>query len=409
MSFVVMDPDPLKRVSHAIEDIRAGRMVILVDDEDRENEGDLTMAADAVTPEAINFMATHGRGLICLSMTEERVRQLHLPMMAANNTSPYHTAFTVSIEAREGVSTGISAHDRAHTIRVAVDPGKGGNDLVTPGHVFPLRARNGGVLVRSGQTEGSVDLARLAGLTPAGVICEVMNADGTMARMPDLERFGAEHRLRIVTVADLIRWRMRNEVLVERVAEGTLPVAELGEFSARVYRSVTDQGLHLALWRGDLSGEDPVVARVQAASPIGDVFGSLATDSSAQLWSALHRISVEGRGALLYMHIARPTAENLLSGLSGLKRSEAEPKPAAGGDLREMGTGAQILVDLGVRSLRLMTNNPRKIVGLEGYGLHVAERLPLEAKASVHNAEFLEVRRRQLGHLLSDLNASQVP
>jgi len=379
MPFVVMDPDPIRRVEVAVEDIRAGRMVILVDDEDRENEGDLTMAADAITPEAINFMATWGRGLICLSMTEERVRQLGLPMMAANNQSPYHTAFTVSIEAREGVSTGISAHDRAVTIKVAIDPSKNGNDLVTPGHVFPLRARNGGVLVRAGQTEGSVDLARMAGLTPAGVICEVMNDDGTMARLPDLERFGAKHRLRIVTVADLIRWRLRNEVLVEHAAEGAVPVPGHGEFRARLYRSVTDGGLHLALWKGDLSGDTPVLTRVQAASPIGDVFGSLASDSGAQLWAALTAISAQRRGLLLYMNLAQPSAEALFAGLRDLRRSgSAGPSPAVpGGDLRELGTGAQILIDLGVHRLQLMTNNPRKIVALEGYGLEVAERVPL--------------------------------
>lgn len=377
MPFVVMDPDPIRRVEVAVEDIRAGRMVILVDDEDRENEGDLTLAADAVTPEAINFMATWGRGLICLSLTEERVKHLQLPMMAANNQSPYHTAFTVSVEAREGVSTGISAHDRAVTIKTAIDPSKGPADLVTPGHIFPLRARNGGVLVRAGQTEGSVDMARMAGLTPAAVICEVMNDDGTMARLPDLERFGAKHRLRICTVADLIRWRLRNEVLVEHAAEGAVPVPGLGEFRARLYRSVTDGGLHLALWKGELSGDLPVLTRVQAASPIGDVFGSLASDSGAQLWGAMSAIAAEGRGLLLYMNMAQPTADALFSGLRGLARPAPAPSAVSNGELRELGTGAQILVDLGVRSLRLMTNNPRKIVGLEGYGLQVSERVPL--------------------------------
>ncbi len=383
MPFVVMDPDPIRRVEIAVEDIRAGRMVILVDDEDRENEGDLTLAADAVTPEAINFMATWGRGLICLSLTDERVRHLQLPMMAANNQSPYHTAFTVSIEAREGVSTGISAHDRAITIKTAIDPSKGPADLVTPGHIFPLRARNGGVLVRAGQTEGSVDLARMAGLTPAAVICEVMNDDGTMARLPDLERFAAKHRLRICTVADIIRWRLRNEVLVEHAAEGAVPIPGLGDFQARLYRSITDGGLHLALWKGDLRGDDPVLTRVQAASPIGDVFGSLASDSGAQLRAGLRAIAAEGRGLLLYMNMAQPSADALFAGLRGLTRPEPRP-PAASreSELRELGTGAQILVDLGVRRLRLMTNNPRKIVGLEGYGLQVAERVPLVLPAN---------------------------
>lgn len=394
MPFVVMDPDPIRRVEVALEDIRAGRMVILVDDEDRENEGDLTLAADAVTPEAINFMATWGRGLICLSLTEERVRQLALPMMAANNQSPYHTAFTVSIEAREGVSTGISAHDRARTVRVAIDPSKGPADLVTPGHIFPLRARNGGVLVRAGQTEGSVDLARLAGLTPAAVICEVMNEDGSMARLPDLERFGAKHRIRICAVADIIRWRLRNEVLVEHAAEGVVPVPGLGDFKARLYRSMTDGGLHLALWRGDLGGDAPVLTRVQASSPIGDVFGSLACDSGAQLWAALTAIADLDRGLLLYMNMAQPSADALFAGLRGLQRGEAEtPSLKAGGDLRELGTGAQILVDLGVRRLRLMTNNPRKIVGLEGYGLQVVERVPLVLPQSGTDPLFLLSRQ----------------
>ena len=389
MPFVVMDPDPNRRLEYAVEDIRAGRMVILVDDEDRENEGDLTMAADAVTPEAINFMATHGRGLICLSLTEERVRQLQLPMMASSNTSPYHTAFTVSVEAREGVSTGISSHDRATTVKVAIDPTKGAGDLVTPGHMFPLRARNGGVLVRAGQTEGSVDLARLAGLTPAGVICEVMNDDGTMARLPDLERFGAKHKLRIVTVADIIRWRLRNEVQVEHAKEGTLEVPGLGAFQARIYRSITDGGLHLALWKGDLSGDAPVLARVQAASPIGDVFGVSA--SGKQLWGALNAIAAEGRGLLLYMHLVGPSVDGVLGALGALAQPQPQPAhpPGSSGDLRELGTGAQILVDLGVRRLRLMTNNPRKIVGLEGYGLQVVERVPLHLASGEGESLFL--------------------
>ncbi|MCB9763239.1 MAG: 3,4-dihydroxy-2-butanone-4-phosphate synthase [Alphaproteobacteria bacterium] len=284
MSFNVMDTDPMKRVEQAIADIRAGRMVILVDDEDRENEGDLTLAADMVTPEAINFMATHGRGLICLTLTEERVERLGLTMMSANNQSPYSTAFTVSIEAREGVSTGISAHDRARTIEVAVDPSKGPNDLVTPGHIFPLRARDGGVLVRTGQTEGSVDLARMAGLKPAGVICEIMNDDGTMARMPDLERFAAKHQLRIVAVADLIKWRLRNERLVQRVMDARLPVPEHGTFKCRVYRSITDSGLHMALWRGSWGGP---AGRVQSADPVGDVFRAGSSDAAAQLETAV--------------------------------------------------------------------------------------------------------------------------
>ena len=380
--FVPMDPDPQKRVELGVGDIRAGRMVILTDDEDRENEGDLTLAADAVTPEAINFMATHGRGLICLALTEEQVDRLHLPLMAANNQSPYHTAFTVSIEARSGVTTGISAHDRAQTVRVAADPRSSPQDIVTPGHIFPLRARRGGVLVRSGQTEGSVDLARMAGLTPAGVICEVMNDDGTMARLKDLERFAARHQLRILTVADIIRYRHRTETLVERMLDFEMPIQGIGTFQARVYRSMTDDTLHLALWQGALAAREPCLVRVQASSTLGDVFRSSVSDSGLQLDTALQRVADEGRGVVLYLHLggrADPAVE--LQRIRGLvePRSDTEEvqSPIAGGSLRDLGTGAQILVDLGLRELRLMTNNPRKIVGLEGYGLHVAEKVPL--------------------------------
>jgi 3,4-dihydroxy 2-butanone 4-phosphate synthase/GTP cyclohydrolase II len=379
-------------------------MVILVDDEDRENEGDLTMAAAAVTPEAINFMAIHGRGLICLTLTSDRVDKLGLPMMAANNQSPYHTAFTVSIEAREGVTTGISAADRAHTIKVAIDPSKGPQDLVVPGHIFPLRARNGGVLVRTGQTEGSVDLARLAGLPAAGVICEVMNDDGTMSRMPDLRIFGEKHGIRIVTIADLIRYRMRHEVLVERICEGPLPMRGHGEFSTRLYRSQTDGSLHMAVWRGELSAEEPCLTRVAAYCPTGDTFGSLACDCGAQLDASLAQIAANGRGVLLYMHVgATAHAEALAARVkSHLGLTDAKAGDAGGGELRELGMGAQILADLGLRQLRLMTNNPRKIVGLEGYGLDVVERVPLQIPTSAENASFLAARRVQLGHLLAE-------
>ena len=390
-----MVPDPERRVQVAIEDVRAGRMVILVDDEDRENEGDLTMAAAKVTPEAINFMAKHGRGLICLTLTEQRVAELQLPMMATNNRSPFATAFTVSIEAREGVSTGISAADRAHTSLVAIDPAMGPSDLISPGHVFPLRARDGGVLVRTGQTEGSVDLARLAGLAPSGVICEIMNDDGSMARLSDLERFGAEHRIHIVTVADLVRWRLRNERLVHRVLDAPFPTRDHGEFSARVYRDTLGD-LHLALWLGDLSGA-PVVARVQAATGPVDVFRAVSSDSSDQLGDTLDRIREEGRGVLLYLHIDGGGSDALLGRLREHLLGEQAP---VGDALRELGTGAQILVDLGVRDLRLLTNNPRKIVGLEGYGLNVVERIPLRAAPHPDREAFLQSRRRQLGHLL---------
>jgi 3,4-dihydroxy 2-butanone 4-phosphate synthase/GTP cyclohydrolase II len=398
MDFEVMAPDPERRVQTAIEDVRAGKMVILVDDEDRENEGDLTMAASMVTPEAINFMAKWGRGLICLTLTENRVAELQLPMMATNNRSPFATAFTVSVEAREGVSTGISAADRAHTIRVAIDPAMGPTDLISPGHVFPLRARDGGVLVRTGQTEGSVDLARLAGLPPAGVICEIMNDDGTMARLSDLERFSAIHKLHIVTVADLVRWRLRNERLVRRVLETPMPTEEFGEFKATVYED-TAGGLHLALSVGDLTG-GPVVARVQSSTGPVDVFRALSSDSSDQLRSALRRISSEGRGVLLYLHIdGGPSNEAFLARL----REHLVPGASSAGEgdkLRGLGTGAQILLDLGVRELRLLTNNPRKIVGLEGFGLRVVERIPLHAESRPDSTAFLESRREQLGHLL---------
>jgi 3,4-dihydroxy 2-butanone 4-phosphate synthase / GTP cyclohydrolase II len=405
--FVVMDPDPYKRVELGIEDIRAGHMVILVDDEDRENEGDLTMAAEKVTPEAINFMATFGRGLICLSLTESRVVDLGLPMMAVQNHSTYGTAFTVSIEAREGVSTGISAFDRAKTISVAIDPRRGPNDIVTPGHVFPLRAREQGVLVRTGQTEGSVDIARLAGLYPAGVICEIMNEDGSMARMPDLERFGARHGIRIVTVADLVRWRLRYEVRLERVLEGVLPVAGLADFQLRAYRSTADSSVHLSLSLGDLASGVPLV-RLQPGCLAGDVFHSLACDCRGQIDAALAAIAREGCGVLVYSFLeGLEPNQRLLDRLrEHLLPSAPEAEPAAASDpeLREYGTGAQVLLDLGVRKLRLLTNNPRKIVGLEAYGLFVTERLPIETESTAQNRSFLEARRDQLGHLLRKLD-----
>ena len=377
MSFEVMPDDWMRRGQYGIEDIRAGKMVILIDDEDRENEGDLTMAADAVTPEAINFMATYGRGLICLTLTEARVEQLQLPMMVANNQSPYHTAFTVSIEAREGVSTGISAHDRAQTIRVAIDPRKGAQDLVTPGHIFPLRARDGGVLVRTGQTEGSVDLARLAGLSPAGVICEIMNPDGTMARLSDLREFGIRHNIRILSVADLIRWRLHHERQVEEILCNEVEVKPYGMFSLRVFRSIVDNRLHIALSKGTIDA-DPVPVRVQAANPAMDIFGF--SDSRTRLAQALELLSKEEKGALLYLNISEGSTEAILQSLKERFQSSDGPKSKDSGPkgLRDLGTGAQILLQLGVRKMRLMTNNPRKIVGLEGFGLQIVEYIPLD-------------------------------
>lgn len=411
MSFVVMDPDPIKRVEMAIEDIRAGKMVILVDDEDRENEGDLTMAAEAVTPEAINFMATHGRGLICLTMTEERVDQLSLPMMATHNKSPYETAFTVSIEAREGVTTGISAADRAHTIKVAIDPTKGHGDIVVPGHVFPLRARDGGTLVRTGQTEGSVDLARLAGLHPSGVICEIMNEDGTMARLPDLERFGAEHQIRIVAVADIIRWRLRNETLVKCKLDAPVRVPGHGDFRCKVYQELTGSGMHMVLTRGDIGNGEPVLTRVQAYNPSGDVFGAMSCDTRGQLDGALAAIAEADHGVLLYMHVGGEDTDALLSRIqSTLQPPQADqPEPTVtsqGRGLRHLGVGAQILADMGVKQMKLMTNNPRKIVGLEGYGIEVVERVPLAVPVDADNASYLRARRVHLGHILPDIEAN---
>ncbi len=406
-----MDPDPIKRVEMAIADIRAGKMVILVDDEDRENEGDLTMAAEAVTPEAINFMATHGRGLICLTLTEERVDQLSLPMMATHNKSPYETAFTVSIEAREGVTTGISAADRAHTIKVAIDPAKGHGDIVVPGHVFPLRARDGGTLVRTGQTEGSVDLARLAGLHPSGVICEIMNEDGTMARLPDLERFGAEHQIRIVAVADIIRWRLRNETLVKCKLDAPVRVPGHGDFRCKVYQELTGSGMHMVLTRGDIDNGEPVLTRVQAYSPSGDVFGAMSCDTRGQLDGALAAIAEADHGVLLYMHVGGEDTDALLARIqSTLQPPETEPTEptvtSQGRGLRHLGVGAQILADMGVKQMKLMTNNPRKIVGLEGYGIEVVERVPLAVPVDDDNASYLRARRVHLGHILPDIEAS---
>ncbi len=366
MSFEVMHRDPETRVKIALDDIRAGRMVILIDDEDRENEGDLTLASDRVTPEAINFMATHGRGLICVTLTDERVGALNLPMMASNNRSPFSTAFTVSVEARDGVTTGISAADRSRTVQVLIDPATGPNDLVTPGHMFPLKARNGGVLVRTGQTEGSVDLARLAGLTPSGVICEIMNDDGTMARLPDLEKFGMKHGIHIVSVADLVRWRLTYEHLVTPVLDLPIATEEFGSFQARVYQAMGG-GLHLALWAGELTG--PVLTRVQASSGPVDVLRALASGSQGPLRAAMSAIAREGKGVLLYLHIDGSGPDALLARMRG-EASKHDP-------LRELGLGAQILAHLGVREIRLLTNNPRKIIGLDAFGLHILEHMPL--------------------------------
>jgi 3,4-dihydroxy 2-butanone 4-phosphate synthase/GTP cyclohydrolase II len=389
MTSRTIDPRLTERVAGAIADVRAGKMVILVDDEDRENEGDLTMAAQFVTPDAINFMATHGRGLICVTLSEEHVQRLELPMMQSPGRlgPPLGTAFTVSIEARHGVTTGISAADRAHTIRVAANPGAQPADIVTPGHVFPLRARKGGVLVRTGQTEGSVDLARLADLTPAGVICEIMNDDGTMARVPDLERFAQKHGLRILAIADLIQYRLFTERLVRRVSEAQVTLDQTGtEWRAVVYETgIDDERQFLALVKGDVMGGPPPLCRVHTGSTVGDVFAATPRDGGRHLREAIAQIEAAGRGALVYI----APRGNVRSELDALRAEQSTspsppahpPKAARAGDppLREFGLGAQVLVDLGMQEIRLLTNNPRKIAGIHGFGLNVVEQLPLHS------------------------------
>ncbi|WP_375772625.1 3,4-dihydroxy-2-butanone-4-phosphate synthase [Archangium gephyra] len=373
------ESDSISLVEQALAEIRKGRMVILTDDEDRENEGDLVMAAEKVTPEAINFMATHGRGLICLSLVEERIRRLNLPLMVQDNTSSFQTAFTVSIEAAQGVSTGISAADRAHTIKVAVAPNAKPSDLARPGHVFPLRARDGGVLVRTGQTEGSVDLARLAGLSPAGVICEIMNPDGTMARRPDLVKFARKHKMVLLSVADIIRYRLERERLVKRIAQTTLERRGQGSFQAYTYGSDVDSAVHVALVKGDISGREPVLTRVHRACLVGDLLGSAGCDCGSQLEQAFQRIQEAGRGVVVFLQRDVPPKNRLQC--THVSNEEAVPGNNDQTRLREFGVGAQILKDLGLSRLRLLTNNPKKIVGLESYSLEVVEQIPLTLSA----------------------------
>ena len=399
---------PFAPVTEAIEAIRSGRMVIVVDDEDRENEGDLTIAAEKVTPEAINFMARHGRGLICLPMTAERLDELRIPMMVSENTSRYETAFTVSIEAKGVTSTGISAADRAATVRAAIDPATKPGDLVRPGHMFPLRARNGGVLVRAGQTEAAVDLARMAGLHPAGVICEIMNGDGTMARVRQLSRVARRHGLAMITIADLIKYRMRNDRLVKRVASARMPT-DHGLFQAYSFESVIDGETHVAIVKGEVGDGRDILVRVHSRCLTGEVFHSSRCDCGRQLEAAMRRIASEGRGVLLYLN-----QEGRGIGLGnkmrayelqdqGLDTVEANERLGFQADQRDYGIGAQILRDLGVQAMRLLTNNPRKFVGLDGYGLSVVETVPLEVSASSFARSYLRTKKEKLGHRLSSV------
>ena len=401
--------DPFSTIDEALDDVKRGKLIIIVDDEDRENEGDLMIAAEKVTPEAINFMAKFGRGLICLAITEERTQELGLTMMVENNQSPFETPFTISIDAREGVTTGISAADRARTIQVAIDPKTQKNDLVKPGHIFPLRAKDGGVLVRMGQTEASVDISRLAGIAPYGVICEIMDDDGTMARVPQLTKFAKKHGLKMITTKDLAEYRLQRETLVEEEVTTTLPT-EFGNFKAVIFRNVLIDQIHIALVKGDIKPDVPTLVRVHSQCLTGDVFGSFRCDCGDQLKKSMEMISEEGMGVLLYLYqegrgigiVNKMKAYALQDeGKDTVQANEALGfKP----DLREYGIGAQILHKIGLGKIRLMTNNPRKIVGLEGYGLHMVERVPIEVIPRKDNIKYLKTKRQKMGHLIKNIS-----
>ena len=397
----------IERVKTAIDEIKKGRMVILTDDENRENEGDLTMAAEMVTPEAVNFMAKYGRGLICLSLTDERCRQLDLPMMVSDNTSSFQTAFTVSVDARKGTTTGISAADRSHTILAAIADDAKPDDLGRPGHIFPLRAMDGGVLRRAGQTEGSVDLCRLAGLKPAGVICEIMNDDGTMARMPELQKFAAEHGLHIVTNADIIKYRLSKESLVKRMVETNLPSKFGGDFRMIIYENILDIHHHIALVKGQWEPDEAILVRAHSECLTGDALGSMRCDCGEQLQAAMEMVEKEGKGAIVYMRqegrgigfLNKMKAYSLQD--RGRDTIEANEELGFAADLRDYGVGAQILRDLGIVKIKLLTNNPKKIIGLEAYGLEIVERVSIEIEPKPQNIRYLTTKKKRMGHMLS--------
>jgi 3,4-dihydroxy 2-butanone 4-phosphate synthase/GTP cyclohydrolase II len=399
---------PFSSIPDAIEDVKQGKMIVIVDDEDRENEGDLMIAAESCTPEAINFMAKYGRGLICLTLTEQRTAQLGLPMMVRENQAQFGTPFTVSIDAKNGITTGISAADRAKTIEVTMDPEATQYDLVMPGHIFPLRAKDGGVLVRAGQTEGSVDMARLAGLKPAGVICEIMNDDGTMARVPELSKFVKKHKIKMITIKDLMEYRLNSETLVEQVAATQLPT-DFGEFKVVAFRNKLIDQVHIALVKGELKPDEPTLVRVHSQCLTGDVFGSHRCDCGEQLAQALNMIEKEGRGVLLYLY-QEGRGIGILNKLKayelqdkGHDTVQANAELGFKPDLRDYGIGAQILRALGLGKIRIMSNNPRKIVGLEAYGLNMVERVPIEVKPKKHNIKYLKTKQDKMGHLIKNV------